>query len=156
MDRTLRVLAVIALLCLGLFFFLSQLPLHTETGGSGFPDSGDLLLAGLPALLVNLVGQTIFALCLGVGVAALVVAIQRQQRWWAVGLVVLLVVATNGPYLIIALAPLLGDVQFSAFTLVGTLLLEALVPFAVLIYTISPYPRSPRAAQQIQPDSALE
>jgi hypothetical protein len=153
MNRTLRTLAIIALLCLGLFFLLSQLPLHTETGGSGTPDALDLLLPALPALLVNLVGQTTFALCLGVGVAALVVCIQRRQRWWAVGLVILLIVATNGPYLMIDLTPLLGNMQFSAFTLVGTLLLQAVVPLAVLLYTSFAHLPTP---QVVQPTAVSE
>lgn len=155
MNRALRVLGLIALLCIGFFVFLSQLPLGSQTVGEGVPESGDLLRPALPALLVNLIGQTTFALCLGVGIAALVACFQRGQLGWAIGLIVLLLVAANGSYLVLELAPLLGDGQFFAVALVGALLPEALVPLAVLAYTFIPHPRL-LAPQPIQPTPIVE
>lgn len=139
MNRTLRMLAVIALACLGLFFLLSQVPFYSGTQIATSSDGGALVLPVLPALLVNLVGQTIFAFCLGVGVAALVACVQRRQWRWVVGLVALLLVAANGSYLILELAPLLGG-RFLVYSFAPFVALvpEALPPLAVIAYTLSP------------------
>jgi hypothetical protein len=142
-DRVLRIVSIIALAALVVFYALAQLPLQTGGDGSDLPNNTDLFLAGLPGLLVNLVGQTTFALCLGVGVAALVVCIQRRQRGWVIGLLIVLLVAANGSYLVLDIAPLLGDGQFFAYTPLISLLPSALAPLAVLMYTFfAPLPAS--------------
>ena len=158
MNRTLRMLALVALLGLVSFFLLSRLPLHTGRVYSGTPTALDLLLPMLPALLVNPVGQTTFALCLVVGAVALVACFQRRQRGWAVGFMALLLVAANGSYLILELVPTLSGGQPWAYTYapVLALLSTALVPLAVLLYTISPQQRTPQSAQPIQSTHAVE
>ena len=159
MDRVLRVLAIIALLSLGLFIALGRLldAIQQSAMGSGFPSATDLLLPAIPSILVNLIGSTGSALCVAVGVVAVVACIQRRQWGWAIGLVVLLFVAANGPMLVTEVAGALAATSdnFQTFMLapyVG-LLLIALVPLAVLAYTIR---FRPRAAQTIKPAAVSE
>ena len=163
MDRVLRIFAIIALLSLGLFIALARLldVVQQPAMGSGFPSVTDLLLPALPSILVNLIGETGSALCLAVGVVAVVASIQRRQWRWAIGLVVLLFVAANGPTLVTEVG---SDIAVSAnndlayafgytyMPYVG-LLLIALVPLAVLAYTIR---FRPRAAQSAEPAAASE
>src|SRR6185437_4345015 len=106
MDRVLRILAIIALLSLGLFIVLARLldAVQQPAMGSGFPSATDLLLPAIPSILVNLVGSTGVALCLAVGVVAVVARIQRRQWGWAIGLLVLLFVAADGPMLVTEVA----------------------------------------------------
>lgn len=158
MNRTLRVLALAALICLVGFFLLSRLPLHTGRIFNGTPSALDVLLPMLPALLVNLVGQTTFALCLIVGAVALVACFQQRQRGWAIGFVALLLVAANGSYLILALVPTLSDGQPWAYTYAPIMALfpTALLPLAVLLYTVSPHQRAVQSAQPIQPTSVVD
>jgi len=158
MNRILRVLALVALLGLVGFFLLSRLPLHTGGIFSGTPSALDLLLPMLPALLVNLVGKTAFGVCFFVGAAALVACFQRRQRGWAIGFVALLLVAVNGSYLILALVPTLSGGQPWAYTYapILALLSTALVPLAVLFYTITPHQRASQSAQPIQPTPVVE
>jgi hypothetical protein len=101
---------------------------------------------------VNLIGETGSALCLAVGVVAVVASIQRRQWGWAIGLLTLLFVAANGPTLVTEVAGELAAASdnFQTFMLapyIG-LLLIALVPLAVLAYTIR---SRPRATQPIEP-----
>src|SRR6476620_7017936 len=98
MNRVLRMLAIIALLSLGLFIALARLldTVQQPAMGSGFPSVTDLLLPALPSILVNIIGETGSALCLAVGVVAVVASIQRRQWGWGIGLLVLLFVAANG------------------------------------------------------------
>jgi hypothetical protein len=159
MDRVLRILAIIALLSLGLFIALARLldAIQQPAMGSGFPSVTDLLLPALPSILVNLIGQTGFALCLAVGVVAAVACIQRQQWRWAIALLVLLFVAADGPMLVTEVAGELAAASdnYQTFTLapyIG-LLLDALVPLAVLAYTIT-FRR--QAAQPIEPAAVSE
>jgi len=147
MDRTLRTFAIIAIVCVGGLIFLPQLLLRTDSAGINSPDGANQFLSELPALLVNLLGQTIFAFCLGVGVAALVLAFQRRQRWWVFGLLTLLLVATNGSYVILELEPLLENMQLTLIALLGSLFLEALVPLAVFIYSVSSLTRTTSATR---------
>ena len=158
MNRTLRALALVAFLGLIGFFLLSRLPFQNSTIVSGTPDALGLLLPMLPALLVNLVGQTTFALCLVVGVIALVACFQRRQRQWIVGFVVLLLVTANGSYLILELTPTLSGGQTWAYTYAPIMALfpTALLPLAVLIYTVSPHQRAVQSAQPIQPTSVVD
>ena len=153
MDRVLRIFAIIALLSLVLFNVLARLVDANQQPamGNGFPSVTDLLLPEIPWILVNLVGSTGTALCLAVGVAV-VACIQRQQRGWAIGLLALLFVAVNEPMLATEIA---GEIAPAfnnqiAYTLAYTLylgiLLIALVPLTVLVYTF--YTRR-RAAQLI-------
>jgi hypothetical protein len=105
---------------------------------------------------VTFIGETGSALCLAVGVVAVVASIQRRQRGWAIGLVALLFVATDGPTLVTEVG---SDIAVSAnndlayafgytyMPYIG-LLLIALVPLAVLAYTIR---FRPRATQPIEP-----
>jgi hypothetical protein len=163
MDRVLRVLAIIALVSLGVSIVLGRLldAVQQPAMGSGFPSVTDLLLPALPSILVNLIGETGSALCLAVGVVAVVASIQRRQQGWAVGLLVLLFVATDGPTLVTEVG---SDLAVSAnndlayafgytyMPYIG-LLLIALVPLAVLVYTIR-FRR--RAAQPIEPAVVAE
>lgn len=145
MDRVLRILAIIAILSLGLFTALARLldAVQQPTMGYGLPSVTDLLLPALPSILVNLVGSTSSALCLAVGVVALVACIQRRQRRWAITLLTLLFIAAAGPVLVTEVAGVLApafnteatDYMFAQAPYVG-LLLTALVPFVVLGYTI--------------------
>ena len=154
MDRVLRILAIIALVSLGLFIALARWldAVQQPAMGYGLPSATDLLLPAIPSILVNLVGSTGAALCLAVGVVAVVACIQRQQRGWAIGLLALLFVAANGPMLVTEIAGELAPVfnnqiayTFAYTPYVGMLLI-ALVPLTVLVYTFSI--RS-RAAQPI-------
>src|SRR6185437_4225163 len=152
MNRVLRILAIIALVSLGISIVLGRLldAVQQPAMGSGFPSVTDLLLPALPSILVNLIGETGSALCLAVGVVAVVATIQRRQWRWAIGLVVLLFVAANGPTLVSEVG---SDIAVSAnndlayafgytyMPYVG-LLLTALVPLSVLAYTIRFHPRA--------------
>ena len=163
MDRVLRVLAIIALVSLGVSIVLGRLldAVQQPAMGSGFPSVTDLLLPALPSILVNLIGETGSALCLAVGVVAVVASIQRRQQGWAVGLLVLLFVATDGPTLVTEVG---SDLAVSAnndlayafgytyMPYVG-LLLIALVPLTVLAYTIR-FRR--QATRPIEPAAASE
>ena len=163
MDRVLRILAIIALVSLGVSIVLGRLldAVQQPAMGSGFPSVTDLLLPALPSILVNLIGETGSALCLAVGVVAVVASIQRRQWRWAIALVVLLFVAANGPTLVTEVG---SDIAVSAnndlayafgytyMPYIG-LLLIALVPLAVLAYTIR---FRPRAAQSAEPAAASE
>lgn len=144
MDRVLRILAIIAILSLGLFTALARLlaAVQQPTMGYGLPSATDLLLPALPSILVNLVGSTSSALCLAVGVVALVACIQRRQRRWAITLLTLLFIAAAGPVLVTEVAGVLAPAfnteatyMFAQAPYVG-LLLTAIVPFVVLGYTI--------------------
>lgn len=161
MDRVLRILAIIALLSLGLFIALARLldAVQQPAMGSGFPSATDLLLPAIPSILVNLLGSTAFALCLAVGVVAVVACIQRQQRGWAIVLLALLFVAVIGSELVTEivgqLTPVFNDklAYVFAYSPYIRLLFIALVPLAVLAYTF--YVR-PRAAQPVQPAPTVE
>jgi len=142
MDRVLRVLAIIALLSLVLFIALARVldTVQQPAMGSGFPSVTDLLLPALPSILVNIIGETSSALCLAVGVVAVVASIQRRQRGWAIGLVALLFVATNGPTLVTEVAGELAaasdNYQVFTFAPYAGLLLSALV--AASGYCVTP------------------
>lgn len=155
MNRTLRALAIIALLSLGLFIALVQVldRTHQPTMGSGFPSAIDLLLPAIPSMLVNLIGQTGSALCLAVGVAAIVACIQRRQPAWAVVLIAMLFVAANGTSLAVELAPFFDFPQSIRLAPYVGLLLTALVPLVVLGYTFA---ARPRLAPPIQPAALVE
>lgn len=159
MIRVLRVLAIIALLFLGLFIVLGRLldAVQQPAMGSGFPSVTDLLLPAIPSILVNLIGSTGSALCLAVGVVAVVACIQRRQWGWSVGLLALLFVAADGPMLMTEVAGELAAVsdnyQTFAFAPYVGMLLTALVPLAVLAYTIRLRSHS---TQPVQPAPSAE
>jgi len=150
MIRVLRILAIIALVSLGVSIVLGRLldAFQQPAMGSGFPSATDLILPAIPSMLVNLIGQTGFTLCLAVGVVAVVASIQRQQWSWAIGLLAVLIVSAIGSELVYEitgqLSPLFSDEL--AYLLVYSpyvrMLLIALVPLAVLVYTIRSRPRA--------------
>lgn len=146
MDRTLRVLAIIALVFLGLFLVVARLFDAVQQPAYG-DSEGALLPTLIPGILVNMVGQTAFTFCLGVGVAALVACLQRRQWGWAVGLLALLTVVANTPTLAVELAPLVDSPQYLASAPYVGLLSDTLIPLAVLAYVILPHPSTPPAIQ---------
>ena len=154
MNRTLRALAIITLLSIGLFVVLVQVLDRTEKPATAMGDNPWALLPALiPGMLVNVLGQTTFALCLAVGVVAVVASIQRRQWVWVVVFVALLFVAANGTSLASELAPFFdipGAIRAAPY--VG-LLLTALVPLVVLGYTI--FARQ-RVVQPVQPVAVSE
>ena len=137
MDRTLRALAIIALLATGLFLALVQGFDRTQQPAIG-ESALSLLPALLPGILVNFLGQTSYALSLAVGVVAVVACVQRRQPVWAIVLIALLFVAATAPSLAIELSPLLDDPQFLMLAPYVGLVLDALVSLVVLGYTFAP------------------
>ena len=137
MNRALRALAIIALLSLVLFVVLVQVLDRTQQPTTAMGDNPWALLpAIIPGMLVNVLGQTPFALCLAVGVVAVVASIQRRQPVWAVVLIALLLVAANGTSLAVELTPFFDFPQALQLAPYVGLLLTALVPLVVLGYAI--------------------
>lgn len=154
MNRTLRALAIIALLSTGLFVVLVQVLDRTEQPATAMGDNPWALLPALiPGMLVNVLGQTTFALCLAVGVVAVVASIPRRQWGWAVIFVVLLFVAANGTSLAVELAPFSDLPEAIRVAPYVGLFLTALVPLVVLGYTFA---ARQRLAQPTQPATVVE
>ena len=151
MNRALRALAIIALLSLVLFVVLVQVLDRTQQPTTAMGDNPWALLpAIIPGMLVNVLGQTSFALCLAVGVVAVVACIQRRQPVWAVVLIALLLVAANGTSLAVELTPFFDFPQALQLAPYVGLLLTALVPLVVLGYTIFARQRA------VQPVAVIE
>ena len=151
MNRALRALAIIALLSLVLFVVLVQVLDRTQQPTTAMGDNPWALLpAIIPGMLVNVLGQTSFALCLAVGVVAVVASIQRRQPVWAVVLIALLLVAANGTSLAVELTPFFDFPQALQLAPYVGLLLTALVPLVVLGYTIFARQRA------VQPVAVIE
>ena len=151
MNRALRALAIIALLSLVLFVVLVQVLDRTQQPTTAMGDNPWALLpAIIPGMLVNVLGQTSFALCLAVGVVAVVASIQRRQPVWAVVLIALLLVAANGTSLAVELTPFFDFPQALQLAPYVGLLLTALVPLVVLGYAIFARQRA------VQPVAVIE
>jgi hypothetical protein len=136
-DRTIRVLAVAALVALIVTEVLVRAAVSATQLASFEP-------AALPNLLAALAGQTGLILAVATGVVSIVVSLQRGQRGWTIALLGLLVVAAYAGTLVPFAFPYLfqfpwvlqfvlspdGSIDLSLFSIVPL----ALLPLGALFY----------------------
>jgi hypothetical protein len=134
-DRALRLLASVALLCFG----LSIAWFVARRTGQALP----LITLQSVQVIMALVAQTAYSLGFAAGVVALVACTQRRQRGWGVGLAGLLLLTIYSIPVAYFVLPVFGLPALAFFYQLGYVYLAQLIPallltLLALLYSVIP------------------